>query len=426
MAQKAFKVLVVDDDHEICTLLEYRLRHEGYQVFLAHDGLEGLGEVKRIRPDLIILDLMMPKLSGEALCRKVKEDRDETIANIPIVMLTAKASNLDRTLGKALGADAYITKPIDQSRFLDEVKRLLPHQAAVKREMIRVLLIEDNDRDAETFETLLSQDRRYSYQVDRKRKLIEGLEALQRGRIGLMVVDLNLPDSDEVNTLRTLSERVQNVPLIVLSDESRGTLGAEILRLGIQEVLDKKDLERGFLLRTISYAMERNRLVQEMHRLSLVDELTGLYNRRGFLTLVELQLKISLRDKKNLAVVFIDVDALKQINDSFGHQEGDAVLKGAARILRQTFRDSDIIARIGGDEFAVAAITTHREDSEVLIRRLDEKLREEQAKQTKSYRFSLSSGAVCHDRSRYATIEEALVEADRLMYERKRKSRSAQ
>lgn len=153
---------------------------------------------------------------------------------------------------------------------------------------------------------------------------------------------------------------------------------------------------------------------------SLVDELTGLYNRRRFLALGEHQLKIASRMKRRLSLLFIDLDGLKWINDSHGHTEGDMALVETASILRETFRESDVIARIGGDEFAVLVTETTCAGTEILTTRLQENVTAHNDRGTRRYKLSFSVGVAQFDPEYPVSIHEMLAQADALMYEQKR------
>jgi len=165
---------------------------------------------------------------------------------------------------------------------------------------------------------------------------------------------------------------------------------------------------------------ERNRAEEALRTLSLIDELTGLHNRRGFFALAEQQLNIANRMKKEMLLIFADLDQLKWINDTLGHHEGDLALIEAAGILKETFRKSDIIARIGGDEFV---ITTEAVEASVnvLITRLLENLDSYNAKGDRRYKLSLSTGITRYEPENPCSIDELLRRADALMYEAKRK-----
>jgi diguanylate cyclase (GGDEF)-like protein/PAS domain S-box-containing protein len=171
---------------------------------------------------------------------------------------------------------------------------------------------------------------------------------------------------------------------------------------------------------------ERKRAEAALQSLSLIDELTGLYNRRGFLAVTEQHVAAIRRDKKIPIVVYADLDGLKEINDSFGHHEGDRALAGAAEILKETFRSSDILARLGGDEFIVLAAITQDESAELLTRRLQEQFGISNTLNGRPYDLSVSVG-VAHfeDDDRYS-IEDLMAQADRAMYEDKRRKPSRQ
>jgi diguanylate cyclase (GGDEF)-like protein len=156
--------------------------------------------------------------------------------------------------------------------------------------------------------------------------------------------------------------------------------------------------------------------------LSLTDELTDLYNRRRFFVLAEQYLKVAIRAKKKLLLLYIDMDDLKRINDHCGHNQGDQALIALASILRKTFRESDIIARIGGDEF-VALLESPDENDEMLITRLYENIRDYNTKVSKDYKLSVSVGVAHFGPEYFISIDELLSKADALMYVQKQKRR---
>jgi len=166
-------------------------------------------------------------------------------------------------------------------------------------------------------------------------------------------------------------------------------------------------------------AIQRTRTEDALRELSLVDELTRAYNRRGFLTLAEQQIKVAHRTKKEMSLFYVDLDDLKKINDSFGHDEGDAALTEAADLLKEAFRDSDIIARIGGDEFVVLAIDLAEGKVTALIRRLRERIQARNAQAGAVYPLSFSLGVSRYEPDKPCTLQELLAQADRRMYEEK-------
>jgi diguanylate cyclase (GGDEF)-like protein/PAS domain S-box-containing protein len=173
---------------------------------------------------------------------------------------------------------------------------------------------------------------------------------------------------------------------------------------------------------------DRKALEEEIKALSLRDQLTTLYNRRGFLTLAEQQLKTANRLKKKLAVLYLDMDNLKRINDTGGHKTGDRALTEMAFILKKSFRDADIVGRIGGDEFSVLAMETTRPiEADLLVRRLREKLDLFNARSSAEAGFSLAAsvGVFTRDPEDPITIEEMLSRADLLMYEEKKAKKGA-
>jgi diguanylate cyclase (GGDEF)-like protein len=164
---------------------------------------------------------------------------------------------------------------------------------------------------------------------------------------------------------------------------------------------------------------ERKLMYDKIQSMAVTDELTGLYNRRGFITLAEKQLKIVERTKKKILLTFIDLDDMKHINDIWGHEEGDKALIGATKVLKQTFRDSDIIARVGGDEFAVLALDVVENGPNIIMQRLHEQLENFNAYKDLNYRLSLSMGTAFYDPETPSSLDHLISTADKLMYEDK-------
>lgn len=160
--------------------------------------------------------------------------------------------------------------------------------------------------------------------------------------------------------------------------------------------------------------------ITERKKAEFTDSLTGLNDRRGFEVLAEQQLRIADREQRSMWLFFFDLDGLKRINDAFGHPEGDRALREAADIFRETFRESDIIARIGGDEFVALAVETGEDGAETLIGRLQEKLDTHNARGDRRYDLSLSVGLARYNPENPCSLDELTARADRKMYERKR------
>jgi diguanylate cyclase (GGDEF)-like protein/PAS domain S-box-containing protein len=170
---------------------------------------------------------------------------------------------------------------------------------------------------------------------------------------------------------------------------------------------------------------ERRQQEQALRSLTIIDDLTKLYNRRGFLTLAERHLKLAVRKKSGVFLLFADLDGLKVINDTFGHLEGDRALIDAADILRASFRSADIIARLGGDEFTVFPIEAAAESASLLINRLDEQVqRHNDANQSRGYRLALSVGIARFEPDSSWSIDQLLEHADKALYQQKRQRRN--
>jgi diguanylate cyclase (GGDEF)-like protein len=169
----------------------------------------------------------------------------------------------------------------------------------------------------------------------------------------------------------------------------------------------------------------REILEEELLSLSMTDPLTGLHNRRGFISLAEQQLKLSNRNKRGMQLYFADLDGLKWINDTLGHEEGDKALIEAATVFKETFRTSDIIARLGGDEYAAIAVDINDANSEIFTARLQSLIDTRNHQENRDYRLSISVGCSYYDPENPYSLDELMASADKLMYEQKQNKRAS-
>jgi diguanylate cyclase (GGDEF)-like protein/PAS domain S-box-containing protein len=177
---------------------------------------------------------------------------------------------------------------------------------------------------------------------------------------------------------------------------------------------------RPAVIGTMADITERKQFEDALRMLALIDELTGLYNRRGFVSLAERQLSLARRKKQPLILIAADVDDLKGINDRHGHAAGDEALVAAAGILRQTYREADIVARLGGDEFTVFPLEASSDSAPLLIERLEENLQRFNERGERSYQLSMSTGVALLEGELSKDLQQLLSEADVQLYEQKR------
>ncbi|MDQ6830229.1 MAG: diguanylate cyclase [Gemmatimonadota bacterium] len=253
----------------------------------------------------------------------------------------------------------------------------------------------------------------------------DGLRALSQHRFDAVLLTVAASTSEGLDTLRRVHEHAPDVPIIALIDVGDDSIGVAALKAGAQDSLVKPEVEGNLLIRSIRYAIERNQLRMALRSMSLVDELTGLYNRRGFVTLARQQLKMADRMSRRVAQVFVDLDGLKWINDNFGHAEGDRALVETAELLRDVFRESDIVARIGGDEFVVLALEETEPADEIFAARLRSAISRHNALTPRMYPLAVSIGVATYDPADPCALDELMQRADRLMYVEKRGKRQS-
>lgn len=294
---------------------------------------------------------------------------------------------------------------------------------------MNVLLIEDDPEDSYFIEELLSEENNCPFDLEFSDRLSSGLKRLDKGGVDLILLDLSLPDSHGLETLSKVQAHAPDVPVVILTGLNDKLPAIKAVQNGAQDYLLKGQVNGDMLVRTMRYAIERHQLMKELHARSLTDVLTGLYNRRGFFNLAEQQLKVANREKREMLVIFVDLDDLKSINDSFGHQAGDQMLIHTADILKKSFRDSDIIARIGGDEFVIITMeacdsSNFNKYTETFSARLQNHLKDYNTNKSDGCRLSLSIGMAYYNPEYPCSIDELLSRADKSMYKEKKASKA--
>lgn len=226
-------------------------------------------------------------------------------------------------------------------------------------QVIKVLLIENNNSDAECVRHLLIaaslKEPDFAFNLEWVTTLTQGLTRLNQGDIEVVVTDLGLADSHGLEAPQQLMAQYPDLPIVVLTGTHTKDCYAAIhaLQLGAQDYLTKDHLNGLLLSRTLRYAIERKRLEMRLTAMALHDPLTGLSTRIHLNDRTNHALTLAHRNKTRVAVLFLDIDKFKQVNDHLGHAVGDMLLKGIAERLTRCLRKGDTIARVGGDEFVI-------------------------------------------------------------------------
>ena len=374
------RVLVVDDILANVKLLEARLQAEYFEVLTANSGQQALDVLARERVDVILLDVMMPGMDGFETCRHIKSNH--ATHHIPVVMVTALDQPSDKVLGLESGADDFLTKPVDDIALVTRVKNLarlkmlndemimrastgkqmgIPDDGSFARALSarsgRVLLVDDHPRSAARLLEVLSKGNDAFAERDAHTALLK----LAENNFDLLVVSLSLQGSDGLrlcSQVRSL-ERTRHLPVIILvepGDEARLLRG---LDMGINDYL-MRPIDRHELLARVRTQIKRKRhsdflrhRLAESVELSITDALTGLHNRRYMEGHLRTLVSEAIRTSGKLSMLVADIDHFKNVNDTYGHDVGDAVLKEFAVRLKRNTRGVDLACRLGGEEFVI-------------------------------------------------------------------------
>lgn len=270
-------------------------------------------------------------------------------------------------------------------------------QADIGTEASRILLIEDNPRHAQLLREALGEvvpavSGLVPYDLTHVPGLAEGLERLSNQEFDVVLLDLSLPEAPGLDALVRIRERHEDVPVIALTARGEDDLAIQSIQAGAQDFLQKGRITGELLTRAIRAAVHISNLQAALRSLSFIDGLTGLYNRRGFVTLGDPYIKRAQRQKGQFLIVSADVAGLKQINTIAGYDEGDRVLRAVAEILKKTFRDSDLLARVEGGTFAAMAVDATTDKAPIIGTRVQYNVEEWNNRTIRRYQLKLNLG----------------------------------
>lgn len=385
------RILVVDDIAANLRLLEAKLTAEYYEVSLASNGPEALISAVRWMPDVVLLDVMMPGMDGYEVCRRLKAQ--PATAHVPIVMITALMDPAERVRGLEAGADDFLSKPVDDATLFARLRALLRMKqvldawrlrADTARDLgfepplgplpgvtgARALVLDDDAGEAEAILRTLGVDGVDASVCDDPQA---AWELLTDGGVDLAVLSLSFGAGNALrlaSRLRAYAD-TRDLPVLLVADAAQR---GQVLRgfdLGANDYVlrpvDANEL-RARARNQIRRKRYQERLRADLDRsleLAVTDPLTGLRNRRY----VRRHLEGMLRGS-DVAVLLMDVDRFKTINDSLGHAAGDAVLCETADRIRGHLRAADVVARYGGEEFLVVLAGGEPEDAMAVADRL--------------------------------------------------------
>lgn len=446
------RVLIVDDIPTNVRLLEARLSAEYFEVVTADSGREALATCEREDVDIVLLDVMMPEMDGFEVCRRLKANRKTQ--HIPVLMITALDEPSDRVSGLEAGADDFLTKPVDDVQLMARVKSLVRLKSltdelrarvltgqelamedamrvmnAINSDGGRILLVDTDPRSAERVRGYLCE----AHRVDVLTNPSEAALAVSGGDYELALVSMSLGDVDPLRVcsqIRTV-EQSRTLPIILIAEQADRPRVVRGLDLGVNDFITRP-VERNELLARVRTQIRRHRYGVELRQsvtntlaLAVTDELTGLYNRRYFDRHLQLMLDKAREQDRDMAVMLIDMDYFKSVNDTHGHDVGDAVLKEFAQRLRRNIRGVDLACRFGGEEFVVLMPDTDFQQAQGVAERVRMAVAERgfETLDGRQLVCTVSVGLALNE-NRNDTPEMILKRADVALYRAKREGRN--
>ena len=356
--EHAISVLYIDDQSDGCRAFRRSMEPFGFRVVTASSARQAIRLAHRQFFPVVVTDYKTPEIDGVSLIARLRR-----VCPVSAFVLTAGASN--GTVPRSQEVDAAIasivSKPWDDEEMAETIRRVAlisegrrrPSETPSQGDQLVILVVQDDRREAnlvvELLSTLAPQD------VVVVSRIEDATARLLERKISLILADLALPDGRGLDAVIRLYRASPETPIVVLSSLEDDVLSRQALRLGAQDYLVKGSFGATELVRSVRFALERKRAEQEVAELARIDPLTGLANRVTFRDRLSQALLRARRQQRGLALFRLDLDRFKEINDTAGHDAGDALLQEVAERLRGVLRRADTVARLGGDEFAVLA-----------------------------------------------------------------------
>ncbi len=350
------RILIVDDEPALRSGMARCCRGWGFEADVAASAEEALALLDSTTYEYILTDLHMPGIGGQTLLERLAHVCPDT----PCIVVTGDATygsevrdrpNVLHSLQKPVAPDLLrkilLEEPLSRPPRLQSTIAKRPNSAPV-----RVLLVEDSATDAMILD-LAIQATGFCAATQTAKSVREARALLRTNEFDVVITDLRLPDSDGLKTVRELLAVASSVPLVVVSANDNDALAEQAIQTGAQDYLVKGQYARAALGRIVRHSVERKKTEARLLRLAMRDQLTGLVNRVFFRERVASALAGARRNNRPFAVMYVDLDGFKGINDSLGHDSGDALIQQAAARLQKAMREEDTVARLGGDEFAI-------------------------------------------------------------------------
>ncbi len=349
------RILIVDDEPALRSGLARCCRGWGFEPDVAASAEEALALLDSLPYDYILTDLNMPGIGGQSLLERLAH----VSPNTPCIVVTGDpnvGNQLDGLPNVIQRLQKPVAPPLLRKILLEEPlsrpPQIMGADLTRPKALVNVLLVEDSATDAMILE-LAIQATGFCASTKTARSVREARALLRTHDFDVVVTDLRLPDSDGIRTVRELLSVASTVPLVVVSANDDDSLAEQAIQAGAQDYLVKGQYARAALGRIVRHSVERKKTEKRLLRLAMRDQLTGLVNRVFFRERVASALAGARRSTRPFAVMYVDLDGFKGINDSLGHDAGDALIQQAATRLENAMREEDTVARLGGDEFAI-------------------------------------------------------------------------
>jgi two-component system, cell cycle response regulator len=447
------RILVVDDVPANVKLLEARLSAEYFDVLTASNGTEALDLCSRSECDIILLDVMMPDMDGFEVCRRLKSNPATHF--IPVVIVTALDSPADRVRGLEAGADDFLTKPVSDVVLIARVRSLTrlkmmtdelrmraitsleigmeaPERSAIADKGVggRILLVDDRPSSYERLAPILAAEHTVDVEINPAEALFHAAD----GNYDLLIVSLSLENYDGLrlcSQARSL-ERTRQLPILAISDADNNARLLRGLEIGVNDYLlrpiDKNELlaRARTQIRKRRYTDHLRDNVQNSIEMAVTDALTGLHNRRYMESHLSTLADQASSRAKPLSLMILDIDYFKSINDTYGHDAGDDVLREFAVRIRKSIRGIDLACRYGGEEFVIVMPETDVQVAGLIAERLRRSIASETFavnKGTKRIDVTISIGLATLDR-KDEPVADVLKRADTALYRAKNDGRN--
>jgi len=415
VAKQAAKILIVDDDRVLALSLKQEAKNQGMEAIIVDNLPMARSSITSIKPDVVLLDLCFPNTEETGL--ELLEELANKEPNLPILVLTAEESFSQRVKVARLGGKGFLQKPVSPAQVMEAICQILNPPTTPEA---KLLIVDDDAQVLDILRNLLSP---WGFKMTLLEEPKNFWETLEKTHPDLLILDIEMPDYTGIELCQVVrnDDRWSDLPVLFLSSHTDSETIEKVFTVGADDYVNKPVVGPELINRILN-RIERSRILRQ---LAEVDGLTGLTNRRKSTQEISRFLNLAERQKQPFCLGILDLDYFKYVNDQYGHNIGDKVLSFIGKLLKESFRSEDVVARWGGEEFVIGLYGTNRNQGVQRITKLLTMLQNQEFTNNDrgTFRVSFSAGVAEYPKNG-RDLQTLYRAADSALYQAKAMGRS--